>query len=270
VVGIDDTGSVADSPGRQSDPGPVPVLLVHGIRAAAGMWRHQREWLAAAGHPVLAIDLPGHGTRLAEEFSVAGALAAIDAGVDALGGRVLLVGLSLGGYYAMAYAARHPDKVLGLVAAGSAFVPSGPGLTGYRLLARVIHRLPDRGLALHTLMVRRMLPPAGAADALAGGVALDVMEAGLRSTGTLTPLTDLAAYPGPVWLVNGAWDHFRLHQGRFLRAAARGTLVTVPGAGHLVSLARPHAFDSVLRRILAELAVEPGTDRPDPVNDSPG
>jgi pimeloyl-ACP methyl ester carboxylesterase len=250
-------------------PPPIAVLLVHGIRASAAMWRHQHEWLTEAGHPVLAIDLPGHGTRLGEEFSVAGALSAIDAGVDALGGRVLLVGLSLGGYYAIAYAAEHPDRVIGLVAAGSAFVPSGPGLTGYRMLARLIHRLPDRGLALHTLLVRRMLPPTGAADALAGGVALDVMEAGLRATGTLSPLADLAAYPGPVWLVNGAWDHFRLHQKRFLRASTRGTLVTVPRAGHLVSLATPQAFDAVLRSVLDQLKAGTGPESLDAVNDSP-
>ncbi|WP_255579845.1 alpha/beta fold hydrolase [Cryobacterium sp. PAMC25264] len=249
---------------------PVPVVLVHGIRTSASMWRHQCEMLAAAGHPVLAIDLPGHGSRLGEEFTVAGALAAIDAGVDALGGQVVLVGLSLGGYYATAYAARHPDRVLALVAVGSAFEPGGPGLAGYRLLARLIHRLPDRGLRLHTFLVRRMLPPAGAADALAGGVALEVMDAGLRETGTLTPLTDLRAYPGRVWLVNGAWDHFRLHQKRFLHASRHGTLVTVPGAGHLVSLHRPLRFDRVLGRILAEVDAHPGRDQPDSVHGRPG
>jgi pimeloyl-ACP methyl ester carboxylesterase len=246
------------------------VLLVHGIRTSASMWRRQQVWLAEAGHPVLAVDLPGHGTRLGEEFTVAGALAAIDAGVDALGGRAVLVGVSLGGYYAMAYAGKHPGRVVALVAAGSAFVPSGPGLTGYRLLARAIHRLPDRGLWLHTVLVRRMLPTAGSTDVLAGGVALDVMDAGLRSTGTLTPLADLRAYPGPVWLVNGAWDHFRLHQKRFVRATRNGILVTVPGAGHLVSLARPHAFDTVLRRILAQVEVSPALELPDPVTEPPG
>ena len=250
-------------------PVPVPVLLVHGIRTSATMWRHQQDWLGAAGHPVLAVDLPGHGSRMGEEFTVAGALAAIDAGVHALGGRVVLVGLSLGGYYAMAYAARNPAQVIALVAAGSAFVPSGPGLLGYRLVARMIHRLPDKGLALHIFLVRRMLPPAGVADVLAGGVALDVMEAGLRATGTLTPLADLQRFPGPVWLVNGAWDHFRLHQKRFLRAARTGILITVPGAGHLVSLARPHAFDTVLRRILVSVTAGLGRESPDTVNNPP-
>jgi pimeloyl-ACP methyl ester carboxylesterase len=244
----------------------VPVLLVHGIRTSASMWRHQREWLAAAGHPVLAVDLPGHGARLAEPFTLDGALAAIDAGVDELGGPVLLVGLSLGGYYSMAYAARNPDRVLGLVAAGSSFEPGGPGLAAYRWLAGIIHRFPDRGLWLHTFLVRRMLPPAGVDDVLAGGVALDVMDAGLAATGRLSPLADLRAYPGPVWLVNGGYDHFRLHQRRFLAAARHGTLVTIPGAGHLVSLHRPHRFDTVLRRVISEIEANPGRNKPDSVS----
>ena len=247
----------ADLPVAGPFAGPVPVLLVHGIRTSATMWRHQLEWLEAAGHPVLAIDLPGHGARLGEPFTAAAALAAIDAGVDALGGTALLVGLSLGGYWSIAYAALHPEKVIALVAAGSSFQPSGPGLAGYRLLARSIRRLPDRGLALHTVLVRRMLPEPGATDVLAGGVALDVMDAGLGATGTLTPVADLRRYPGRVWLVNGAFDHFRLHQKRFLTAARHGTLVIVPRASHLVSLHQPDRFDRVLRRIITLVEGDP-------------
>ena len=235
----------------------VPVLLVHGIRASATMWRFQEEKLRNAGHPVLAIDLPGHGQRLNEPFTVPAALAAIDDGVTALGGRVLLVGLSLGGYYAVAYAAAHPDRVAGLVAAGCSAVPRGVLLEGYRLLARVIHRLPDRGLRLHETMARLFLPAAGARDVLAGGAALDVMDSGLRATSTLTPLASLEAYPGPVWLVNGALDHFRLNERRFLAACRTGAIVVVPGATHLASLAQPERFTAILLRIAEQVAGDP-------------
>lgn len=238
-----------------------PILLVHGIRTSASMWRYQVERLQASGCQVLAIDLPGHGARIGEEFTVTGALEAIDAGVSALSPGanaepVLLVGLSLGGYYAMAYAAQYPQRVLGLVAAGCSAIPRGPLLTGYRVLARIIHRLPDRGLWLHNILVRRMLPPAGARDALAGGVALEVMDAGLRATGTLRPLRDLRRYPGRVWLVNGARDHFRLNEKRFLAACSQGTRVVIPRATHLVSLARPEAFTTVLDQVALLLAGE--------------
>ena len=232
----------------------VPVLLVHGIRASATMWRHQEQTLRAAGYPVLAIDLPGHGKRMGESFTVPAALAAIDDGVAHLGGRVLLVGLSLGGYYAMAYAAQHPDRVAGLVAAGCSAIPKGVLLEGYRVLARMIHRLPDRGLWLHETMARRLLPPVGARDVLAGGAALDVMDAGLRATSTLTPLASLAAYPGPIWLVNGALDHFRLNEKRFLAACRNGEVVVVPGGTHLSSLAQPERFTTILLRVAGQVS----------------
>ena len=235
----------------------VPVLLVHGIRASATMWRHQEETLRSAGYPVLAIDLPGHGQRMNEPFTVPAALAAIDDGVTALGGRVLLVGLSLGGYYAVAYAAKHPARVAGLVAAGCSAVPKGLLLEGYRLLARIIHRLPDRGLWLHEGLARLLLPAAAARDVLAGGAALDVMDSGLQATSTLTPLASLAAYPGPIWLVNGALDHFRLNERRFLAACRNGTVVVVPGATHLSSLVQPERFTAILLEVTGRVSAAP-------------
>lgn len=238
----------------KTPPTGVPILLVHGIRASATMWRFQEERLREAGHLVLAIDLPGHGERMKEAFTVQAALTAIDTGVRQLGGRVLLVGLSLGGYYAVAYAAEHPERVVGLVAAGCSAVPQGMLLEGYRLLARIIHRLPDRGLWLHETMARRLLPTAGAQDVLAGGAALDVMDSGLRETATLTPLASLAAYPGPIWLVNGQFDHFRLNERRFLAACRNGEVVVVAGATHLSSLAQPERFTRILLQITRRVA----------------
>ncbi|MCU1636970.1 MAG: alpha/beta hydrolase [Cryobacterium sp.] len=244
--------TIADAPGRD-----VAILLVHGLRTSASMWRHQLSELRSAGYLVTAIDLPGHGDRLTEEFSVTGALEAIDEGVRALGGMVMLVGLSLGGYYSIAYAAAHPDRVLGLVAAGCSCAPHGVPMEGYRRLAALIHRLPDRGLWLHETMAQRLLPRQGALDVLAGGAALEVMIPALRATATLTPLADLAAYPGPVWLVNGRFDHFRLHERHFLRACRNGRRVLVPGATHLASLAQPERFTDTLRRVAAELSARP-------------
>jgi pimeloyl-ACP methyl ester carboxylesterase len=38
-----------------------PVLLIHGVTSDSGTWWRVGPALAAAGHPVVAVDLPGHG-----------------------------------------------------------------------------------------------------------------------------------------------------------------------------------------------------------------
>jgi pimeloyl-ACP methyl ester carboxylesterase len=234
----------------------LPTLFVHGIRTSSSMWRAQLAALHATGRRALAIDLPGHGARIGEPFTVAAAVAAIDDGVRELGGRVLLVGLSLGGYFSIEYAARHPQGVAGLVAASCSTIPRGVGLAGYRGLAAAIKRLPDRGLALNNAMARLAVGAEASVDLGAGGIALEVMDAALTAAGSLDPLAGLARYPGPVWIVNGRLDHFRVDEARFVRANPHTRHVLIPGATHLVSLVKPERFTAIVLDALDELEAE--------------
>lgn len=255
---------------------PVPVVLVHGLRTSATMWRAQLEALAGS-RPVLAVDLPGHGTRQGERFSVARAMGVVDEAVDRLtgdGNRVAVVGLSLGGYLALAWAARRPERVAGVVAAGCSARPGGPLTWAWRALARLISLLPDRGARLNRAMVAAAIPEPGATDLGAGGYALDVMQDALREMSRVDPRADLAAIDRPVWLVNGRWDHFRLGERRTVRSARQARLVVVPHSTHLVSVVAPVAFTRVLLDALDELdarSVGGPADAPGPhAADDPG
>ncbi|MBT0994346.1 alpha/beta hydrolase [Cellulomonas sp. DKR-3] len=218
------------------------VVLVHGVRTSRTMWRRQSEALARAGVPSVAVDLPGHGTRSDERFTLDGAVDAVADGVGGLGGRALVVGLSLGGYVAIAHAARHPAQVAGLVAAGCCTRPRAVLVGGWAVLARGIARLPDRGAWLNDASARAVLGADAAADLGAGGFSLDVMADVLREVATLDPVAELAHVDAPVWLVNGRYDHFRGDERRYLAACRDGRLVVVPGATHLVSVVAPVAF----------------------------
>lgn len=241
---------------------PSAVILVHGLRTSASMWRHQADELSARGIPVLAVDLPGHGTRIGERFSLESALGAVGDAVASATGRggsaPYLVGFSLGGYLGIEWAARNPGRVSALLAAGCATVPRRVVIDPWRVIARGIHALPDRGRALNDFAVRSLVPSPGADDIIAGGVALEVMEDVLRMLPTLDPMARLREIEEPVLFVNGRLDHVALESRRFLSAARRGRLVTIPRATHMVSATHPREFTAALLR---DYAATPGAAR---------
>lgn len=223
------------------------VVLVHGLRTSRTMWRHQVAELEARGFEVVAPDLPGHGARMDERFTLTGGVATIDEAVARARGPVFVCGFSLGGYLAAHWAAQQPRDITGILAASCGTQPSRVILDGWRVGAAVIHRFPDRGLSLNNALVRLTIrDPRFADDVISGGVALEVMQDVLRELRGIRMAQSLARIDVPVWLVNGTLDHIRLQERRFLAATRHGTLVRIPGATHMVSLARPVEFTRVL------------------------
>ncbi|TDE88516.1 alpha/beta hydrolase [Occultella glacieicola] len=215
------------------------------------MWRRQVEIHEAAGRRVAAVDLPGHGSRMGEPFSLEAARDVLDEAVASLPGPHVVVGLSLGGYLALHWAARTDRPPAAVLAASCCTQPRGAALAGYRAVAGAIERLPDRGRFLGNTMARLTLTPESALDVNAGGVPWGVMGPALAAMAEVDTLADLETIEAPIWFVNGAWDHFRTQERRFVRAAQYGQLCVVPGAGHLVSLDQPEAF-ARLTGLLAE------------------
>ncbi|WP_166879929.1 alpha/beta fold hydrolase [Salinibacterium sp. ZJ450] len=237
---------------------PASVVLLHGLRTSSTMWRRQVAELEAAGIPAVAIDLPGHGHRMSERFSLDAARVTIaDAVAEAAtsGHRPYLAGLSLGGYLAIDWVAQNPDRVCGVLAASCGTTPHRAILDGWRVLARGIHALPDRGRALNDFMLRLMVRSVPVDDVLAGGVALEVMDDVLRELRHVHPMRSLPEVDVPVLFVNGRLDHFRLQAASYLAATPRGRLVTVAGASHLVSIVRPREFTEALLDGYAEATV---------------
>lgn len=227
----------------------VQVVLVHGIRTSATMWRAQVAYLADRGNPAVAVDLPGHGSRMAEEFTLASALATIDDAVRdaATRGPVLLVGHSMGGLLCVGCAGgEEPPPVAGFVAASCTAIPRGAGLAAYRLLARGFDSLPDRGMWLTNRMLDRILPDETRADFGAGGYALDAQDIALRSLSVLDLLTALHRVEVPLWFVNGQFDQLRINERLFLRVAQHAELIVVPRTTHHVTVMRPGAFNALL------------------------
>ncbi|WP_240675248.1 alpha/beta fold hydrolase [Cellulomonas endophytica] len=206
---------------------------MHGTRTSSAIWTAQVAALRAHGHPVTAVDLPGHGERRGERLTRASALATIDAAVAACHAPPLLVGLSLGGYLSLAYAGLHQDRLAGVLLAGCSTQLRGKPLLAYRDAAHHVTRtLGTGGGTWH--VVTDML------TALAG----------------YSPLADLRALRVPVWLVNGARDPLRLDEWRYRRALPDLRVHVVAGAGHDVNSHRPVEFNRLLLAALHSLDVQ--------------
>ena len=205
-------------------------MFVHGTRTSSAIWDPQVTALSAVGHTVHALDLPGHGQRVGERFTMAGALDAIEAAVAAQPVPPLLVGLSLGGYAALAYAAAADDgRLAGLMLSGCSTEIAGKPLHLYRRL---------------TTRLAATFRPAGTWHVVA-----DMLHA-LHGYSALADLGRLAV---PVWLVNGARDPLRIDERRMLHTQPGARLHVVPRAGHDVNTHAPDEFLAILRSVLAQM-----------------
>ncbi len=265
------------------EPHPAPaVVFVHGMRTSSAIWSRQLEHVRDAGHPAVAVDLPAHGARHRERFSLPRAFEVIDEAAASFGGRpVALVGLSLGGYTSLGWAARHAADdagapLAGVVAAGCSSDPRGKPVALFRDAARVavagttaLGRHARRAATQwRTTVTGRSVPGGADPRALVGPPSSSVYQPGwdvvtdaLTYLAGRSSLADLRATRAPVWLVNGARDRMRLEETRHLRAAERGALVVVPGAGHDVNTDAPDAFNRVLTRALRDFARTPNARR---------
>ena len=207
-----------------------PIVFVHGVRTSSAIWEHQMAAMARSGHASVAVDLPGHGARAHERFTLHGALDAIGQAVDGFAVKPLVVGLSLGGYSTLAYAARHEDTVAGLVLAGCSTEIRGKPVGAYRTVAH---------------HVARTVRPTGST--------WHVVTDMLTAMGGHSSLADLRRLLVPVWLVNGRRDVLRLEERRYLAARPGTRLTVVRRAGHDVNSHAPIVFNRILLDVLHEL-----------------
>jgi len=227
------------------------IVFVHGTRLTGSVWAAQQDALGGEFRTI-APDLPAHGARAGEPFTLDGAADAVSAaiGTHAPGGRAVVVGLSLGGYVAMTLAAREPDRVSGLVISGASAEPVGPLVLPILTLAAVMDRIDDDRLdRVNSWFFRQRYPPAIAEPIVAGGFWSHGGAAALRALVGERFIPRLAAYPGTTLILNGDFDFvFRPGAPAFAAAARDATRVRLAGASHLANLDRPAAFSEAIRR----------------------
>jgi pimeloyl-ACP methyl ester carboxylesterase len=239
------------------------VLLVHAFPLAGAMWQQQVAALKGQ-YRLIVPDMRGFGASegtpgptTMETF--ADDLAAL---LDTLGiDKVVLGGLSMGGYISFAFLRRHADRLRGLILCDTRATPDTPeGKENRETTAQMVENEGARAIADKMLPV--MLSPAAPDDLKTSVRGLieqnspQGIAAALRGMALRPDSSDLLpTIKVPTMVVVGSQDVLstpkELHG---LQAAIPGSrFVELGGAGHVANLENPEAFNDSVRDFLAQV-----------------
>lgn len=233
-----------------SGPARAPVIvLLHSLATSAAVWEPVLARLSNT-FQVLAPDTRGHGESVkAPEASIEDWVEDIErvlvhAEVD----RAALVGVSMGGIQALAYAARHPHRVTGLVVADS-FAALPVEIAQSRIASLTGHAMsaPMAEVAAQYLADTFREPDSPGAQTVARAMTSmdrDSYLAAVRTCFGANIQDKLASVAAPTLVL---WGDRDLKTPRPLSEAIRAgvpgsRLDTLPDAGHLSNIDNPDAF----------------------------
>lgn len=247
-----------------------PVLFIHGYPLGRRMWRPQLEALLG-NMRMITPDLRGHGDSDTVPGPYSIEMHADDC-IDLLDGLeldepVIVCGISMGGYVAMALQRVFPERVQGLVLVSTRATPESADGKSNRDQAMATAR--DGGVAA---IVDSMLPKLFAPKSIAQKQAVvRYVDQLMRKTslegvlGDLVALRDrpdarpgLASIDVPTLVIHGRDDLLiPVAEAEATAAAIRGArLLVMDDTGHLPSLEQPQAFNAALRDFVRLVGVE--------------
>jgi len=255
------------------DVGAPPLVLLHGITGHARTWDRLASELASRWR-IIAMDQRGHGDSDAApdgDYRVASMADDLASVANQLGlGRFTLLGLSMGGHVALAYAGGYADRLerLVIVDIGPDIHPSG--LERIRgMMAGAPERVESEEQAIE--LARRANPLYDDAElrrrvahslkpAADGGLTWKYDKAlrdMVRTGGRRDPVDLWEPLPRitcPTLIVRGAVSDILSPEiaKRMLAALPDGRLVEVAGAGHTVPGDQPDAFARAVRAFIDE------------------
>jgi pimeloyl-ACP methyl ester carboxylesterase len=244
-----------------------PVVLLHAFPLSSAMWLDQREGLSALAR-VVTPDLRGFGgSPLGEDDpsldACADDLAAL---LDTLGlDRVVLGGLSMGGYVAMAFLRRRADRVEALLLADTkATGDPEPGRANRLRIADELDRDPSSSVLVDDVLPALLGRATTSGRPLVAGRVRGLVKAAPAGAAAWAQRA-MAARPDSLEVLRGTHvpalvlvgDQDELSPVADAQAMAdvlpQGQLVVLPEAGHLSAVETPDAFNDAVVGLLNRL-----------------
>jgi len=238
-----------------------PVVLLHAFPLGADQWSPQLS-APPDGVRLIAPDLRGFGGSISDPADAMVSMETYAADVFDLMSELdvadaTIVGLSMGGYVAMAMLAVDPARVSGLVLADTRATADGPEARSAR--DRMVERVRRDGpVGVATDMLPKLLGQtthtsrpdlAPRVRALIEGNGPDGIEAAILAMKGRVDRVDVLASAGvPTTVVCGAEDVITppAECEALSRQIPGARFVRIEGAGHLSNLERPDAFTAAL------------------------
>lgn len=235
-----------------------PLLFLHGLGSCGADWLLQIPFFSQE-FQVITPDLRGHGKseKEADSYTIADHAEDMAYLLEALGiDSCDVVGLSLGSFVAMQLALDFPQKVKSLTLAGSTSSIKDVGLFLLNLQKVLIDLFPMRFVAkvvawccfpgrqkcaLRTLCQERMQSN--------DKKVYQKLYSALMSFDVSTRLSEISC---PVLLIAGEDDLLlpQWHAKKMAQLFQQASLYTIQGAGHVMPIDSPEAFNTILRKFL--------------------
>jgi pimeloyl-ACP methyl ester carboxylesterase len=243
-------------------------LLLHAFPIGASLWEPQMRSVPA-GWRLVTPDLRGFGGS--SELDSVSALSISDYADDAIDlmdelgiARAVIGGASMGGYAALAFLQKAPERVEGLILANTrAGADSPEARANRRNMLALVDREGPSGVARE--MMPRLLGPTtretnSPIEAFVRRLIKQQSPVAIRSAiqrmmhrPDSTPL--LAQVTVPALVITGAEDALiPVSESQAMASSLKqSTLVVVPGAGHLANLEQPDTFNTAVQKFLSTL-----------------
>jgi 3-oxoadipate enol-lactonase len=249
------------------DPAGTPLVFLHGIGGAARAWRGQVDGFSDR-YRAMAWDMPGYGgSAPLATVSIATLADALQDFLRGIGARKpVLVGHSIGGMIVQQWLTRYPHEAGAVVLAQTS--PAFGKAEGDWQKQFVETRLGplDRGETMKSLapvLVKELVgdDPDAAGMELARDCMGSVPEASYRAMMLALLGFDqrkaLAGIVVPTLVLSGSRDNNAPApmMAKMATYIPSSTYVEIEGAGHLVNLERPEAFDAALGQFLGTIEV---------------
>jgi pimeloyl-ACP methyl ester carboxylesterase len=234
--------------------GGVPVIFAHSFAGSTLYSREQLDHLRG-DRRVVAFDFRNHGNSDSADvdaFSAEELANDIQVVIDSLHlSHVILVGHSMGGTAAIAYAARHPEKISGLVLAGT------PGRTPLEEAKQVIASLKSEKYqtVMDQYMKRLLINAIPLTDSLLtrdiGKIDKERSISIIQSMFEYDPTPDLAKYDGPKLIISTSAEEQQpnsLH-----KLAPEIPHKVIDGTSHWTMIDKAKEFNAILDEFISQI-----------------